>query len=661
MKLTKLVLDRFKSFKDRTVFDFTVSDNNKNIVLIWWDNWSWKTSLLEALNIALYWIDVRNIIKYFNNTAARENNWGCSLEIEYISDEWENIKIKRVWNAKWKYFQKEDINESMVNFFFSAEKNWLARDIAEDAWFEEIDAKIPQSVSEFFFFEWEKITDMASDDVPEKLKNSMEKIIWLEPINTLIYDLKAAKRTLLNKSIDIKSEDISDKKIVIDMKNEEYIVKQNELTELNKKLSLAEKQLEEKDREFVGSFWPWTDEAKKIKELDLKIDDLNKEVWAIDDQLTTFFNKKLPFCLLDPFFSELRDNLDANKEYFDYMEWHQRNKEIRNKIIEGLYKPKDVLWWNSWNDKYQDVLERKISEILNEKIKDKPDYEIEPIAQMAIKKVIDNQPNISEISEKQKRKNEILRQLKNYNWERDNINVSDEKENKRKILMDELNDLKYDVRSYKNQRTELMDYLKRLKSEIANQEKDYDSMREKALKSEKDRIVINRINNYLEALDDYKDELRRRKMWTLESNIEKMFKSLYNKWNVWKIEINPDNFSIQIYDLEWHRKYQRELSEWEKSLLSISLIWWLSKTSNLDLPIITDAPLSVLDKWHRNNVLQNYFPNASAQVIIMIKEVDLLPDSEWYKLIKDHIWKEYTLDFDKSNDLTTLKDWYFKN
>jgi hypothetical protein len=38
------------------------------------------------------------------------------------------------------------------------------------------------------------------------------------------------------------------------MKNEEYTVKQNELTELNKKLSLAEKQLEEKDREFVGSF-----------------------------------------------------------------------------------------------------------------------------------------------------------------------------------------------------------------------------------------------------------------------------------------------------------------------------------------------------------------------------------------------------------------------
>jgi DNA sulfur modification protein DndD len=43
----------------------------------------------------------------------------------------------------------------------------------------------------------------------------------------------------------------------------------------------------------------------------------------------------------------------------------------------------------------------------------------------------------------------------------------------------------------------------------------------------------------------------------------------------------------------------------------------LAQTSELKLPIIIDTPLSRLDSTHRDNIVNNYFPNAGEQVIIL--------------------------------------------
>jgi len=70
---------------------------------------------------------------------------------------------------------------------------------------------------------------------------------------------------------------------------------------------------------------------------------------------------------------------------------------------------------------------------------------------------------------------------------------------------------------------------------------------------------------------------------------------------------------------------------------------------------VIDAPLSVLDKDHTENILKDYFPSASHQVIILTKDKDMLPNSKEYNMIKDIIEKEYILDFNNKEDVTTIK------
>ena len=662
MLLKQLVLDRFKSFKDRTVFDFSVSDWNKNIILIGWDNGSWKTSLLEALNIILYGVDSKkDIICNFNNQAARGNNWGCSMELEYTDDNWDIIRISRKWVVKWDYASKENIRESMVEEFFNAYRNGQKWDISENQWIEEIDAKMPKSVSEFFFFEWEKIKDMASDEVPDLLRESMEKIIWLEQINTLIMDLKGAKREILDESFDVRSEDMDTKNKLIQSKKAEYNVKDIKLHKASESLREVEKKLSEKNDEYSKLFWEWTDGARRIKDIDSKVGELNQELWVINKELDEFFNEGLVYLLLKPFYPDVESNIKKTEEYYDYIELHNRNQVIREKIIEWLYKPKDVVWHNDWEEKNRAVLEDKISEIFNEKKKEKSIIDLSNSDKELIRNIIRKTTTGEEMKNKQKRKDEILRELKNYDWEKQHLSVSEDKLEEQEKIRKELQDLKIEEYKYWKEKEKLTQELKRIRLEIDNHEKDYEKMGKEVIKSEKDRKAIEKIDSYLDALNEFKVELRKSKIWALQSNIELMFKNLYNKWNIKDIQIDADNFNILIYDSLWHRRYQYELSEWEKSLLAISLIWWLSRTSNLELPIITDAPLSVLDEWHRNNVLSNYFPKASSQVIILIKEIDLPANSEWFNLIKDNIWKSYTLNFDREKDLTTVENWYFKN
>lgn len=54
MKINKVILYNFNSFEGVNEFDFSVDDEQKNIVLIGGKNGAGKTSLFTAIKIALY-------------------------------------------------------------------------------------------------------------------------------------------------------------------------------------------------------------------------------------------------------------------------------------------------------------------------------------------------------------------------------------------------------------------------------------------------------------------------------------------------------------------------------------------------------------------------------------------------------------------------------
>ena len=67
----------------------------------------------------------------------------------------------------------------------------------------------------------------------------------------------------------------------------------------------------------------------------------------------------------------------------------------------------------------------------------------------------------------------------------------------------------------------------------------------------------------------------------------------------------------------------------------MSLLWGLAQTSELKLPIIIDTPLSRLDSTHRDNIVNNYFPNAGEQVVILSTDTEI--DNNYYRSLKPRL------------------------
>lgn len=146
-----------------------------------------------------------------------------------------------------------------------------------------------------------------------------------------------------------------------------------------------------------------------------------------------------------------------------------------------------------------------------------------------------------------------------------------------------------------------------------------------------------------EALKEYAAELTREKITLLEKAITQRFNELSRKGEIInKATIDPENFHIELE--RGGRPFGRdELSEGEKQLLAISIVWALRDISGMPLPVIVDTPLGRLDSDHRLNMIQKYFPQASHQVILLATDTEI--DDDALQLLRPAVSHGYDMEF----------------
>ena len=126
-----------------------------------------------------------------------------------------------------------------------------------------------------------------------------------------------------------------------------------------------------------------------------------------------------------------------------------------------------------------------------------------------------------------------------------------------------------------------------------------------------------------------------------------------------KIEINPNNFDIYLYDNRKKIIKKSSLSSGELEIYAISMLWSLAKISGQKLPFIIDTPLARLDSIHRDNLINLFFPHASHQMIIFSTNTEV--DKKYFDKLKPFISKSYLLEFNERNNQTNVKKGYFWN
>lgn len=169
---------------------------------------------------------------------------------------------------------------------------------------------------------------------------------------------------------------------------------------------------------------------------------------------------------------------------------------------------------------------------------------------------------------------------------------------------------------------------------------------------------INECDAIANMLNAYIIKLRKNKIHLLQEKTFEMYKLLSSRSGLIKdLTIDEKTYGIVVRDRNGHEIKKSGLSAGEKEIFAISLLWGLAQTSQLNLPIIIDTPLSRLDSVHRDNIVNSYFPYAAEQIIILSTDTEI--DSNYFKALETHLSGAGKLEFSQINELTTFKEGYF--
>jgi DNA sulfur modification protein DndD len=149
-----------------------------------------------------------------------------------------------------------------------------------------------------------------------------------------------------------------------------------------------------------------------------------------------------------------------------------------------------------------------------------------------------------------------------------------------------------------------------------------------------------------------------RKIDRLSDLITESFRYLLRKQTmVERIHIDPSSFAITLFSESGHALAKERLSEGEKQIFAISVLWGLARASAHPLPAIIDTPMARLDAAHRRHLVERYFPHASHQVLILSTDTEV--DRHYYQALQPHIARAYHLDYDEKTRATQGQEGYF--
>ncbi len=167
-------------------------------------------------------------------------------------------------------------------------------------------------------------------------------------------------------------------------------------------------------------------------------------------------------------------------------------------------------------------------------------------------------------------------------------------------------------------------------------------------------------NQVQATLTAFRETLTLRKLDELESSVTRYFRLLLHKTSLLhRVVVNTADFSLTLYDSEGEPVSKHRLSAGEKQLLAIAFLWGLASISSRQLPIAIDTPLSRLDSSHRRNLIDQYFPHASHQMLLLSTDTEIGREEVEELRRKGAIAREYLLQYNATKQHTKITPGYF--
>lgn len=643
MIIKELVLHNFGVYAATNRFEF---HGKKPVVLIGGMNGRGKTTFLEAVLLSLYgsnsfaykeskYKSFGQYLKSFVNVS--DGTLETYVDLEFSMDD-EMYRIHREWSGA-----KQRVSEK-IRVYKDGEYNQFLT----DNWTMFIENILPSGLSNFFFFDGEKIAELAVEKTSAQMKSSIKTLLGISVLDVLKDDLgRIINRAVKNSGGDrLEANEIE----TLREKRDQAV---SALENIDQEIASLEdlkvehfQELEQKRQEYSAM---GGDIIVQRQELFQKRTIVQSNIDALKEQLISDAASELPFLLV----KDLLENVRKQAE----IEQDQRMLTVALEKMRAML-PKYVKSHAS----DQDAAERFIT-FIDEKIERSSDdfsYKLSDTSLFKLQMLMDDQLLATKLRVSEHRHEYIKLQKEMDQLDR-YLAVEIDEESLAKVYR-EIKILEQKIIDIDVKLERKTEKRRKCNGEAMNAISAFNRYVEAYLKraevSDDEERIVKYSYMAISILDEYQVRLQRKKIGIVADTMTACYKKLANKKNlIDRIDMDPSTLDLLYFNVSGEVIDKASLSAGEKQLMVISLLWALALCAKKKLPVIIDTPLSRLDSAHRVSLIQTYFPQASEQTIILSTDSEI--DQNYYKIMKDDIGDEFTLIYDDMTKSTTIRQGYF--
>jgi len=659
MILEQLNLTDFRVFQGQHTFDLSPRTKYKKkrpIILYGGLNGAGKTTTLTAVRLALYGrqsLGLGTTQKAYDEFLTRSIHRSKELLVQANSScieltfSYANMGVIKHYTVKrhWMLQGKKTIETLSIS-----ENGKELSELNGEQCQGFLNELIPIGVSDLFFFDSEKISELAEDTGGFALGDAIKKLLGLDLIDTLNADLTVLLRNETKKSTTIETQKEINKLEKALRSYEEKSANEIDAYETTRiQLSELDANLEKLENDLTDRGGAWA--ATREKELEthatlaVKKDTLQKE---IREQIDGSY----PISLAKNFVKSTLKQLtnESNQKKVD------NTAELVNKHLESLEQNIKKILDKTEFDKVNRIIYKEFNKLTQPKQMTKIIHDISDSLFNTIESTINDALNNQE-----KKLKALGKDLTNTNNKLDmagkNIARAPE-ESLIKPIMDKITKSQNTRATIiAKQKTHIENRKRHLRDAMDTVRK-LDKLSSQFTSEDKKNRTIQYATNSKSLLNEFAIEMAKSKIKDLEHEFINSFHRLARKDDIsLRAEINPNDFSVKLIDNNDIEIDKDELSAGEKQIYAIAILEALARTSGRKLPIIIDTPLARLDSIHRTKLIKNYFPYASHQVIILSTDTEV--DEEFYEELSKSISHAYKLEYDSKNKCTSANEGYF--
>jgi DNA sulfur modification protein DndD len=670
MLIRSLTLENFGLFRGRNILDFTPKTRygtTKPVILVGGKNGAGKTTILEAIRLCLYGplalgnrTTTRQYEEYLcgcvhRDEAALINPESATVALEFEHAEHGNRHVYRV-ERSW------DSAKTGGQMTLAVQRDGKPLDELDQAHADDfLRDLIPPGVSQLYFFDGEKIQQLAETDHDEvTLAEAIRGLLGLDLVERLRGDLRVYASRL---GESLGAEPIKAELSALESERAEYVRQQFEVQRkvdeagscadsFRQEIARAEQRLAREG----GAF------ASQRETLKAEREQLLKLISDVENELRELAEGLLPFLLVSSWCRKLRDQLVSEEKLQGWLAHEKllshRIDELKVSLADRLFPDKATV-----SIKARESVVQRAEQILDELVSPPDDLpQINVIHRLSddqrqrllggIDRALNDLP--LQLKSAESRLELATRRLQ----EVDGALAKVPSEDQLHPLLERLHVLNRELGAAQAEAERHQADLNSIDVALKEVERKEVRLQEKIVGAEKGldrRVIVARVRS---VLDEYAQALTTAKSIELSEAVARRFGQLWRKGDVVRrIEIDPVTFQVTLFDRHDRSVPKKRLSAGERQVYAISMLWALAQVSGRALPMVIDTPLGRLDSDHRAHLVTRYFPHASHQVLILSTDTEI--DQTYFRELSSSVSHAYHLRYDGREARTIIEEGYF--